>query len=184
MRHCVSPVFILYAIPLGILAGYLMGGRLDRLGDVRFRWGWLAIAGLMVQVVLFSGALGGAVDEGVGGSIYVLSTAAVLVAVVRNLALPGMILVAAGAACNLVAIVANGGVMPTTAAALATAGMDPADGFSNSAILADPALAPLTDIFALPAWIPFANVFSVGDVLLGAGVAVVVAMGMRRRAPA
>ena len=27
--------------------------------------------------------------------------------------------------------------------------------------------APLTDIFALPAWLPFANVFSIGDVLIG-----------------
>ncbi len=113
-----------------------------------------------------------------------LSTAAVLVAVVRNLAVPGMALVALGAASNLVAIVANGGLMPTTAAALAAAGMDPDDGFSNSAVLADPALAPLTDIFALPAWLPFANVFSIGDVVLGLGVAVVIALGMRRGAAA
>ena len=47
-------MFILYAIPIGIVAGYLLGGRLDRLGDIRFRWGWLAIGGLIAQVVLFS----------------------------------------------------------------------------------------------------------------------------------
>ena len=47
-------MFILYAIPIGIVAGYVLGGRLDRLGDIRFRWGWLAIAGLMAQVILFS----------------------------------------------------------------------------------------------------------------------------------
>ena len=34
-----------------------------------------------------------------------------------------------------------------------------------------PRLAPLTDIFAMPRWLPFANVFSVGDVLIGVGVA-------------
>jgi len=176
-------MFILYAIPLGIVAGYLLGGRLEQLGEVRFRWGWLAIAGLLVQVVLFSGFLDGVVNDSIGAAIYVGSTAAVLLAVVRNLHLPGMALVALGAAANLAAIVANGGVMPTTEAALAAAGLGPADGFSNSAVLADPTLAPLTDIFALPPWVPLANVFSVGDVLLGLGVAVVVAMGMRRRTP-
>ena len=34
-----------------------------------------------------------------------------------------------------------------------------------------PALQPLTDIFAVPAWVPLANVFSVGDVLIAVGVA-------------
>jgi hypothetical protein len=175
-------MFILYAIPIGILIGYLLGGRLDRLSEMPFRWGWLAIGGLLVQVVLFSGALDDALGDGVGAAIYVGSTAAVLVAVLRNVRLPGMALVALGAACNLAAIVANGGVMPTTAAAMAAAGLDPTDGFSNSAIIADPALAPLTDIFALPPWLPAANVFSIGDVLLGIGVAVVIIGGMRRTA--
>ncbi len=45
--------------------------------------------------------------------------------------------------------------------------------------MTDPALRPLTDIFALPTWLPAANVFSVGDVLIGVGVAVVIALGMR-----
>ncbi len=36
-----------------------------------------------------------------------------------------------------------------------------------------PALWILTDIFALPPPMPFANVFSIGDVLIAIGVAVV-----------
>ena len=94
---------------------------------------------------------------GVGEAIYVASTAAVLIAVLRNLRIPGMALIALGAASNLAAIVANGGVMPTTADALAAAGLEPTDEFSNSAVLDDPALAPLTDIYALPAWLPFST---------------------------
>ena len=66
--------------------------------------------------------------------------------------------------------------------ALPISGLSPTDGFSNSAVLEDPALAPLTDIFALPSWVPFHNVFSVGDVLIAAGIVVVIAMGMRRGA--
>lgn len=176
-------MFILYAIPLGIAIGYVVGGRLERLGGLHFRWGWVAIVGLLVQVVLFSRLADGLVDGGVGEVIYVASTAAVLVAVLRNLRVPGIAVVALGAVSNLAAIVANGGVMPTTLAALSTAGLTADPGFSNSAVLADPALQPLTDIFALPAALPLANVFSIGDVLIGVGVIVVVAVGMRGAAP-
>ena len=52
-------------------------------------------------------------------------------------------------------------------------------GASNSIVVADPALGPLTDLFALPAAMPLANVFSVGDVLIGAGIAVTIALAMR-----
>lgn len=175
-------MFILYAIPLGIVLGYLLGGRLDRLAELEFRWAGLAIAGLLVQLVLFSEAVAGVVGRDIGALIYVASTAAVLVAVLRNLRLPGIALVALGAVSNLAAVVANGGVMPTTEAALATAGLTDGPGFSNSAVVADPALAPLTDIFALPSWVPLANVFSIGDVLIGLGVVVLLALGMRRPA--
>jgi hypothetical protein len=173
-------VFILYAVPIGVALGFLFGGRLDRLGTLRFDWAWLAIAGLIAQILLFSPLATGIVDAAVGGAIYVASTAAVLVAVLRNLPVPGMPIVWLGAASNLAAVIANGGIMPTTNEALATAGLEPETGLSNSAVLADPALAPLTDVFALPSWFPLANVFSIGDVLIAVGIIVVIVAGMRR----
>jgi hypothetical protein len=175
-------MFILYAIPAGIVAGFLLGGRLDRLSDLRLRWAWLAVAGLVAQLLLFADPIATSVGE-FGAPIYVLSTAAVLVAVVRNWRIPGMWLVAVGAASNLLAIVANGGIMPASPEAVSA--LDPVggEGFSNSVVVADPALRPLTDIFALPSWLPFANVFSVGDILIGVGIAVVIALAMRRDAP-
>jgi hypothetical protein len=171
-------LFILYAIPIGIVAGYLLGGRLEQLGILQFRWAPVALIGLAVQLVLFSGAFVESVGAA-GPPIYVASTAAVLVTVLRNASIPGVAVVAVGAASNLVAIVANGGYMPADPNALATIG-GMAPGYSNSAIVADAALRPLTDIFALPDWVPFANVFSVGDVLIGVGVAGAIAIGMRR----
>ena len=177
-------MFILFAVPVGIGLGYLLGGRLDRLSELRFRWAWLALLGLFVQVVLFSGAGSTLLKGGIGEVIYVASTAAVLLAVLRNLRIAGMALVALGAASNLAAILANGGVMPTTEAALAAAGLEPTDEFSNSAVIDDPALAPLTDVYAIPPWLPLHNVFSVGDVLIAVGIVVVIALGMRRGASA
>lgn len=175
-------MFILYAIPIGIAAGYVLGGRLERLGDVRFAWGWLAIGGLFAQVILFSGPVSDTIGD-LGPVLYVASTAAVLIAVLRNWRIPGLVLVAVGAASNLAAIAANGGVMPASPEAAAALEAQAGPGFSNSVVMTDPALRPLTDIFVLSGWVPFANVFSVGDVLIGAGVAVVIALGMRRRDP-
>jgi len=172
-------LFILYAIPLGIVAGYLLGGHLEGLGRVPFRWAPLALLGLAVQIVLFSDPVVGMVGDA-GPPVYVASTVAVLVAVVRNIDIPGLAIIALGAFSNLVAIVANGGYMPTDPGAAASVG-GTAPGYSNSVELADPALAPLTDIFATPAWLPFANVFSVGDILIGVGVAATIAIAMRSR---
>lgn len=170
-------MFILYAIPFGLLAGYLLGGSLDRLGTIHFRWAPLALLGLAVQVALFSEPLAQGVSEA-GPPIYVASTAVVLLAVLRNLDIPGVAIVALGAAGNFVAIVANGGYMPADPGALAAVG-GILPGYSNSSVVADPVLEPLTDLFAIPPWVPFANVFSVGDVLIGVGVAVTIALGMR-----
>lgn len=172
-------MFILYAIPIGIVLGYLLGGRLERLSRLRFRWAPLALLGLAVQVALFSDPLAGAVGDA-GPPIYVASTAAVLVAVLRNIELPGIAIVALGACSNLVAIVANGGYMPADPDALAAIG-GVAPGYSNSSVVTDPALGPLTDIFALPAWVPLANVFSVGDVLIALGIALTIVAAMRTR---
>lgn len=171
---------MLYAIPVGLLAGFLLGGRLEGLATLRVAWAPIAVVALLVQVLLFSSPLGDAV-AGAGPAIYVASTAAVLAVVVRNARLPGLAIVALGAVSNLAAIVANGGYMPADPGALALAGLDPSRGYSNSIVTNRPALGPLTDIFALPAGVPMANVFSIGDVLIGLGIACTIALAMRRR---
>jgi hypothetical protein len=175
-------MFMLWAIPLGIVVGLLAGGRPASLAAFRFRWGWLAVAGLLVQVVLFT-PTGDELAGPWGEAIYIASTLAVFVAVLRNIRVPGMALVAAGALSNLAAITANRGAMPADPAALAAAGLEGAGEHTNSVVLSDPALRLLTDIFAIPAWLPFANVFSVGDVLIGIGIVVVIVAAMRRPLP-
>jgi hypothetical protein len=178
-------VFILYGVVVGLVAGFLLGGRPSGLATIRFRLGGLAIVALAIQVVLFS-SLADDLDPGVRRAIYVASTGLVGVVVLANLRLTGVPLIALGAGLNLAAILANGGSMPADPAALAALGMT-AEGNTNSVVVAEPALAPLTDLFAMPAWLPWSNVFSIGDLLIGAGVAVAIAAAMRtgrRAAPA
>lgn len=171
-------MFILYAVLIGVVAGLLLGGRPSGLGDLRVRWPAAIVGGLLVQVVLFSEPVSDRVGA-LGPPIYVASTAVVLAAILRNARIPGMPVVALGAASNLAAIVANGGFMPADAGAMAALGKHDPTTYSNSAVLADPALRPLTDLFALPRWLPYANVFSIGDVLIGLGIVIVIVVAMR-----
>ena len=174
-------MFILYAIPAGILVGLALGGRPQGLAMVKFRWAWVFLLGLAVQLVLFSDAVTAWIGAA-GMPIYVLSTLAVAVAVAANFRIRGMPLVLAGAVSNLVAIVANGGYMPASADALRSLGYVSETGYSNSSFVENPALPWLTDIFAMPDWLPASNVFSVGDILIGLGVVVVIASAMRSSA--
>ncbi len=174
-------MFLLYAVVIGIGIGLLLGGRVAGLAALQIRWPGAIVGGLLVQVALFSPAVAARVGD-LGPAIYVGSTMLVGAAILRNWRVPGMPIVAAGAACNLAAIVANGGSMPAGRAAIELmGGVPPAlqAGYSNSTVAADPALWFLTDIFALPRSVPFANVFSVGDLLVATGIAVVIVIAMR-----
>jgi hypothetical protein len=173
-------MFMLYSVAIGLVLGLILGGRLGRLADIHFEWLWLAVAALMVQMVLFTEPFWTALG-GFGPPIYVASTALVLVVVLRNLrALPGLAFVALGTISNLAAIIANGGYMPVTAEALGIAEPTVAKYGGNSVLTPNPMLTPLVDRFPLPEWLPFWNVFSVGDVLISAGIVVAIVVAMRK----
>lgn len=172
-------MFILYAIPVGLILGFLLGGRLESLAAVRFRFAPLVVAVLLLQLALFS-PLADAVPEDVSRLVYVVSTGLVVVVLLGNLRLAGIPLIVLGAASNLLAIVANGGAMPASRAALDALGFG-VGGNTNSVVVENPAFEPLTDIFAMPRWMPFANIFSIGDVIIAIGVVVAIAVAMRGR---
>jgi hypothetical protein len=153
---------------LGLASVPLAGGRLSALADLRLRLVGVAVGAFAVQIVVVNVLPGG--SHALHSGIHVATYAVLGVVVAANLRVPGLPLVALGGLSNAIAIAANGGVMPARAAALRLAGMDPDPaGFTNSALVAHPHLWFLGDVFAVPAWVPAANVFSVGDLLLVAG---------------
>jgi len=176
-------MFILYSLVVGLVLGLVLGGRVGRLAALSFRWSAAILLGLLVQIVLFAPFIADRVGAW-GPALYVGSTALVLAAVARNYAVRGMPVVILGAGSNFAAIVSNGGFMPASQDALAALNKGLPHTYSNSSVVPNPALAPLTDIFALPSWLPVTNVFSIGDVLIGAGVAAVIVLAMRRRGDA
>jgi hypothetical protein len=156
------------AAVLLMLMPVLVGGRLARLATVRFRFaGWIALA-LLAQVLVIELLPGPRALLAVG---HIASYAVAGWFLWANRRIPGMPAVAVGALANGLAIAVNGGTLPARAAALAGAGLDPGKDFVNSGVLDHPRLAFLGDVFYIPASVPLANVFSIGDMLIVLGAA-------------
>ena len=142
----------------------------------RWRWPALIWAALAFQVVVLEVGM----PEGFAPVLHVLTYAVALGFLWLNRALGGAIVVGAGTFSNGLTIALNGGVLPASAAAVDAAGRDPDLAFANTAVVNNPVLPWLGDIFAWPAPMPLANTFSVGDVLIVAGVFVAAWSGARR----
>ncbi len=168
---------LLVALAVGfVLLVPVLGGDLRGLGRLELRRPEAALAGLGLQVVVTS-VIPGA-DHTLLSVLHLASYALAGWFVLVNAAVPGVLPMAAGGALNLVAIVANGGVMPASAWAIERSGLHVGPGFANSAALAEPRLLFLGDVIPVPVG-PLANVLSVGDLVLFAGLALLLARACR-----
>lgn len=170
-------VFAVVVLALSVVLGLALRGSLDSLSDLHLRYGVLVLLAVLVQ-------LGGAL---LGGPAYPvgLGLSAVLVAgfLARNRGVRGTGLVALGLFANALVVGLNG-AMPVSAWASAEAGIGTQDLLAGSDPrhqLADhaTALRPLGDVIpVLLPWRP--EVVSPGDVLVAAGLAQLVVIGMTR----
>lgn len=175
-------MLLLYSIAAGLLIGRALGGRVRNIEHVRFAWWQLALVGLAVQLLLFADPI----QERIGAEgpfVYVISTVAVLVALLRNLRLPGLALIAAGAVLNLIPILTNGGYMPSSPDAwreLTGVAAVPVAYYSNVTLIGPETWFPfLGDIFVFPRPLPMATAFSLGDAVIAAGAIVFLISAMR-----
>jgi hypothetical protein len=171
---------LLTALVVGVGAGCLAGGRLRNLERLDLSWPWIVIAALGLQLVAFSPA-GAALGPAAMVTLHFASYALLAWFVALNRRHVGVLVAGLGLALNLAVIAANGGYMPASKGALQLAGVAYAGTVHNNSavIAAGTHLRLLGDIFAVPAWIPAANVFSLGDLLVVAGVVIVLVAAMR-----
>ncbi|MGH2899676.1 MAG: DUF5317 family protein [Solirubrobacteraceae bacterium] len=161
------------ALALPLLAGFvlapLLGGRWSRLGTLRLRTAWIFYVAIALQLIAFPvKVLPWHTSDRIGVVLWLISYAIFATGVAGNFRIPGIPLIAIGLVSNLSAILTNGGHMPALPSALRGAGLHFTKN-RNSAELASPHLSWLVDRWAAPSWIPWANVFSVGDVLIATG---------------
>ena len=169
---------LLIAVILGVGAGLVAGGRLTNLLSAQLRFGALIIAGLLLPVTTES-----ILDQGVDIvdqlrlPLFALSFGLLVVALWLNRSQPGLLLAMVGVGANGIAIALNAGYMPVYLPAMEVAGLTAADLSPTFHVLLPEELGlefllaggPLGDI--LPIAIPLlANVISIGDMLLAAGV--------------
>jgi Family of unknown function (DUF5317) len=159
------------ALPLlaGLVLAPLLGGRWSRLARLRVRRIWLFYVAIAIQLVAFPvRVMPWRTSDRIGVVMWIVSFGVFLVAMAANARLPGVPLIAFGLLSNLGAVLANGGHMPALPSALRAAGLNFTHN-RNSASMASPHLGWLVDRWALPSWVPWGNVFSVGDVFIMAG---------------
>jgi Family of unknown function (DUF5317) len=160
---------LLVVLALLAVATVPLGGRdLRRLSGVRIRASWAAFAAIALQLVITTILPAG--GHAVHAALHVVSYGLAAVFVIANRALPGLAIMAAGGGMNLAAIALNGGVMPASRMAMATAGIPVEGGFSNSSVLAHPRLLALGDVIGVPGPWPLGNVLSLGDLVIYAGL--------------
>jgi len=159
----------LIGVVLAVGIALARGGRFAHAARNDLHWLPALIAGLALQTLLDALAARGAVGEAGTVALLLLSEAAVLGFCIRNWYRAGMVLIGLGFTCNVLVIMANGG-MPVGADAIRAMGGDPAGAVlagKHHLMTAATALPWLADVIPLP---PIDLIVSIGDVLLVAGM--------------
>ena len=170
-------MFLLPSIAVGFIVALALGGRPRRVLELRLRFAWAAPLALAAQVVAFSQLVDLPVAAAAG--IHLASYGLLVLFAVANWRTRSLLPVILGMLLNGLAIGVNGGVMPLSEGAAAAAGID-VGGRANVSTDAVH-LRFLGDVFALPPSFPFANAFSIGDILIGIGmVAFIAAVSLPR----
>lgn len=150
----------------------LLGGSYRRLARLQLHGTWLVTTALIVQIGIIS--VFDVKSEAVARSLHILTYVMLGTCLWLNRSVRWLPVVAAGWLANFIAIVANAGVMPTSAAAARALGRQAGTGFENSVPTPNGRLVFLGDTIVTPQGLPLANILSIGDVLLIAGLAMVI----------
>ena len=174
-------MLIFSGVSLALVAGLLFGGRPGRLGSVRVAWWWVGLVVFAAQVAAVYGP--GRADDGLAIPLIVGSHVALVVVTLLNGQLRGARVFVVGLVMNLACMLSNGGLMPVAPETLAMAGRVEAwkvgagtagtrvQGSKDVILSTDQTrLALLSDRYwtGLPGRLGV--LFSLGDVLLVAGV--------------
>jgi hypothetical protein len=177
-------VLIVAAALLGLAVGLLTGGGLRNLLARRLRWPLVVIAAFLVRELIIRTPLSGSPWA---PAIFTVSLA-VLVAWTawHRGELPGIWLVTAGIAMNLLVVLANGGRMPVVASAV---GRGPRQLAQTGVWAGYAVMGPGTRLGWLGDWILlppplgrlFPEAYSPGDLVSAVGLAVVLLVATRPR---
>lgn len=177
-------MILLTAVVAGATLGYLNAKRTGTPWQLpNVRWGWLIPVGFLPQFLAFYLPATREFMPDWAVSVCLISSQAILTLFcLLNWRVPGILVLGIGILANLVVILANGGFMPLSLDAAArvlrpdeieqyTLGKRLGTSSKDILLLPDHIKLPwLADRFASPLFFPTRFVFSLGDVLIAAGV--------------
>jgi hypothetical protein len=180
-------MFFLYIIPVGLLVGFAAGGKPSNLEKLPLRWIGLLLPALIIQLLIFPTFTSTALFSYATAPLHILSYCMLVLWIVGNRGLTPILVLAAGAVCNMLALLFNGGFMPASVGALQKAGLPILaetlinnGAYSNLILMSsDTRLNLLGDLLYIPKWIPFSSAFSIGDLLISLALVWLIAKGMR-----
>lgn len=173
------------AVILGLIASLVRhrGRAVEQITSMPLHLPWLALLALILQYPLLRTPTGSIQQVVVQQVLFLLSHLLLLIFVWQNRHLPGIRFIGVGVICNLLVILANGGFMPITPETLVR--INPGSiaddwptgihyGHSKDIILPrqETTLWLLSDILVAPPPFPWPVAFSLGDLLLAAGIVV------------
>lgn len=180
-------MLLLLALPIGLLAGFSTGGRLSGLGKLPLLWPWMLLPALLIQLLIFPVFTDRAIVQAATAPLHILSYVLISIWILKNIRILPIDLLGIGAIGNFVVLLANGGLMPASVAALQAAGLGfPAERllqegvYSNLILMSERTrLNFLGDLLYVPQWIPLSSAFSIGDLLILLALIWLIVKGMR-----
>ena len=176
-----------FVIPIGLLIGFISGGRLSNLEKLRLRWLPLVFISLVFQLPILPLFANTPILALAKAPLHILSYVLLAIWIAANIRITPILLLSLGAACNFLVLIANGGLMPASSSAVLKAGLPflaerlIQDGaYANLILMSETSrLNVLGDILYLPQWIPFSAAFSIGDLLITLALIWLIVKGMR-----
>ena len=183
-------MFLIGAVIIGIALGYTLKGRINNLSELPLRSLWLVGLAILIQLAIFPLFSSRALFPYATTQLHLVSYALLFLFFAVNYRVWSLLVIAGGAAANLLVISVNGGRMPSSVHALTSAGQPEVarrlvtdSAWGNVALMGEKTkLNFLGDWLYLPRGFPLATAFSIGDLTIAIGLIILIVWGMHSHA--
>ena len=181
-------MLFLIAVLVGVVVGYVRGGRLGNLSQFGLRFVWLVAVALAIQLLVFPLFSERPIIPFGTTAFHAISYVLVFAFLFINLRIWPLVVIGVGAILNVLAIAFNSGRMPVSMTALERTGavtmiqfLSESPVYGNVVKMSETTrLNVLGDWLYLPVWSPITAAFSLGDVVIILGLIALIVKGMKR----